>query len=36
MNFGITEAMDQLLNEVDEKESTAKEDFCHRNPTQII
>jgi hypothetical protein len=36
MNFGIADAMDQLLDEVDEEESAAEEDFCRRNPAQIV
>ena len=36
MNLGVAGAMDQLLDEVDEKESAAKEDFCRRNSTQIV
>ena len=35
MNSGIADAMDQLLDEIDEEESTTKEDFCRRNSAQI-
>jgi hypothetical protein len=36
MNLGIAGAMDQFLDEVDEEESGAKEDFCCWNPAQVV
>jgi len=36
MNSGIADAMDQLLDEVDEEEPATKEDFCRWNSAQIV
>ncbi len=36
MNSGIADAMDQLLDEVDEEEAATKEDFGRWNPVQIV